>query len=101
MKTIREDVLEAQIMRKLMEFVIDETEATKLQIAWSDRLSEVDHAETIKSLELRIADETTRLKRRLKHVSNNVRDTAHTFNRQSSLKALHERLLNPIPHGGA
>jgi DNA invertase Pin-like site-specific DNA recombinase len=62
-KTIREDLLEAQIVRNLTALVIDETEAAKLQVAWRDRQSEADHAETIKSLELRIADETTRLNR--------------------------------------
>lgn len=46
-------------------------------------------------------DCTRRLRRRAKHLPNNVRDTAHTFNRQASLKALHERLANPIPHGSA
>ncbi|EBA12655.1 helix-turn-helix transcriptional regulator [Roseobacter sp. CCS2] len=39
-----------------------------------------------------------RLKRRLKHLRPQTRETAHTFNRQSSLKALHERLSNPIHH---
>jgi transcriptional regulator with XRE-family HTH domain len=42
-----------------------------------------------------------RLKRRLKHLPSNVRDTAHTFNRGASLKALHKRLSKPIPHGSA
>ncbi len=46
-------------------------------------------------------DCSRKLKRRLKHLPSNVRDTAHTFNRQSSLKALHERLTKPIPHGSA
>jgi len=46
-------------------------------------------------------DCTRRLKRRLKHLPNNVRDTAHTFNRAASLKALHERIAEPIPHGSA
>ena len=63
MKTIREDVLEAQVVRRLTSLIIDETEANRLQVAWRDRQSAVDHAETIKSLELRIADETTRLAR--------------------------------------
>lgn len=42
-----------------------------------------------------------RLKRRLRHLPANVRNTAHTFNRAASLKTLHERLANPIPHGSA
>jgi transcriptional regulator with XRE-family HTH domain len=40
-----------------------------------------------------------RLSRRLKHVPSNVRDTAHTFNRDASLKALHERLASHTSHG--
>jgi len=44
---------------------------------------------------------TRRLKRRLKHLPTNIRDTAHTFNRQTSLQVLHERLAKPIPHGSA
>ncbi|MEJ8560027.1 helix-turn-helix transcriptional regulator [Yoonia sp. GPGPB17] len=44
---------------------------------------------------------TRRLKRRLKHLPAHVRETAHTFNRAASLKSLHERLANPISHGGA
>ncbi|WP_108813235.1 helix-turn-helix transcriptional regulator [Loktanella sp. Alg231-35] len=46
-------------------------------------------------------DCTRRLKRRLKHLPSNVRQTVHTFNRGASLKALHERLANPRPHGSA
>jgi len=46
-------------------------------------------------------DCTRRLKRRLKHLPSNVRDTAHTFNRAASLKALQDRLANPQHHGRA
>ncbi|WP_424970631.1 recombinase family protein [Dinoroseobacter sp. S76] len=62
-KTIREDVLEAQVARRLTSLIIDEAEANRLEVAWCERQSEVDHAEAIKSLELRVADETTRLAR--------------------------------------
>lgn len=48
-----------------------------------------------------VADCTRRLKCRLDRLPQNVRDTAHTFNRASSLKQLHERLAKPIPYGGA
>ena len=46
-------------------------------------------------------DCTRRLKRRLKHLSNDVRQTVHTFNRSASLKTLHARLANPRSHGSA
>ena len=46
-------------------------------------------------------DCTRRLKRRLRHLPNNVRDTAHTFNRAASLQTLHVRLASPIPYGSA
>jgi transcriptional regulator with XRE-family HTH domain len=40
-----------------------------------------------------------RLKRRLKHLTKNVRATAHTFNRDASLKTLKSRLDKSKHHG--
>ncbi len=48
-----------------------------------------------------MTDCTKRLKQRIARLPKDVRETAHTFNRTSSLKQLHERLANPRPHGRA
>ena len=42
-----------------------------------------------------------RLRKRLKHLPSNVRDSAHTFNRAGSIKQLHDRLANLRPDGSA
>lgn len=65
----------------------------------AQRLSKLYSKLPVLSFRLRYFTITFRI--RLRHLPDNVRDTAHTFNRAASLKTLHERLANPIPHGSA
>ena len=61
--SVREDILEETIVRQLKTLIIDEAQATKLKVQWKKNQVQSNQADVAKSLELRIADETTRLNR--------------------------------------
>jgi len=97
-KTIREDVLEASIIQSLKTLILDEGEAKKLKVKWSKAQAKSDHTETVKSLELRLADETTRLNRLTDLLIDGVLDNAafQTRERDGKLRIaeLQEELAN-------
>ncbi len=97
-KTIREDVLEVAIIGQLRTLIIDEDEARKLKLQWKKNQAISNQAEAIQSLELRIADETKRLKRLTDLLIDGVVDNTAFQNRERDgklrLAELKEELAN-------
>ncbi|QXT41141.1 recombinase family protein [Gymnodinialimonas ceratoperidinii] len=95
-KTLREDVIEGQVLQALCDLQIDQAEAQRLEDLWLSEAEKNAHRDHLRSLELRLAETEARLNRLTDLLIDGSVDK-DTFNeRKKSLTLERERLREGI-----